>query len=157
MRQTLLKPNLVVSFFFLLAVIVSHEPTLTKTNSVLDAGIPLLCAVLSLTTIVGTLVYKRIQRNHAGDIGYLPISSDDSMPGSEDMDEDMDHANAGLGQVTSGRRISVRDALKSLATFVSLGVSIAWLILRSKEDKDTYLYIAPLVSTIAWVSPSSIH
>lgn len=123
----------------------------------LDAGIPLLCAVLSLTTIVGTLVYKRIQRNHAGDIGYLPISSDDSMPGSEDMDEDMDHANAGLGQVTSGRRISVRDALKSLATFVSLGVSIAWLILRSKEDKDTYLYIVPLVSTIAWVSPSSIH
>ncbi|KAF9379864.1 hypothetical protein CPC16_010561 [Podila verticillata] len=117
---------------------------------VLDAGIPLLCAVLSLTTIVGTLVYKRIQRNHAGDTSYLPISGDDSMPGSEDIDDDMDHANAALGQVSSGRRISVRDALKSLATFVSLGVSIGWLILRSKEDRDTYLYIAPLVSTIAW-------
>ncbi|KAI9235563.1 MAG: hypothetical protein BYD32DRAFT_420917 [Podila humilis] len=119
-------------------------------QSVLDAGIPLLCAVLSLTTIVGTLVYKRIQRNHAGDTSYLPISGDDSMPGSEDIDDDMDHANAALGQVSSGRRISVRDALKSLATFVSLGVSIGWLILRSKEDRDTYLYIAPLVSTIAW-------
>lgn len=114
----------------------------------------MLCAVLSLTMIVGTAVYKRIQRNHAGDqSGYLPISGQDDMPGSEDMDDqDMDHANNELGQVSSGRRISVRDALKSLATFVSLGVSIAWLILRSEEDKDTYLYLAPLVSTIAWVS-----
>ncbi|KAG0301522.1 hypothetical protein BGZ98_008272, partial [Dissophora globulifera] len=115
-------------------------------------------------TIIGTAVYKQVHRNHTGDhSGYLPISAqDDGVAGSgADMDDqdnlDQDDAllnSTGspvqLGQVSSGRRISVRDAIKVLATLLSLGVSIAWLVCRSHERKDTYLFIAPLVSTCVW-------
>ncbi|KAF9419736.1 hypothetical protein BGZ94_009323 [Podila epigama] len=128
-------------------------------ESVLNAGIPMVCAVLSLTTILATVVYKRVRRNHSGDhSGYLPISGqEDNYPSHANVDDQDTNDNAPnsnsdvhLGQVSSGRRITVRDALKTLFTFVSLGVSITWLILRSGEDKHTYLYISPLVATIAW-------
>ncbi|KAI1316226.1 hypothetical protein EDD11_010273 [Mortierella claussenii] len=132
-------------------------------QSVLDAAIPLLCATISLVVIVGTAVYKRVHKNHAGDqTGYLPISTqDDTIAGSEtDLDDqDLDQEDAllntpestvHLGQVSSGRHISGRDASKMIATLVSLAVSIIWMVCRSNEDKDTYLYIAPLVSTCVW-------
>jgi hypothetical protein len=96
----------------------------------------------------------------------LPISTqEDNLNGSEtDIDDqenlDQDDAllnpsdsNMNLGQVPSGRHITLRDALKVLAALISLGTSITWLIVRSHEDKSTYLYLAPLVSTIAWVGP----
>ncbi|KAI8360085.1 hypothetical protein B0O80DRAFT_194371 [Mortierella sp. GBAus27b] len=55
-----------------------------------------------------------------------------------------------LGQVSSGRYISARDALKALAALGSLAVSVMWTVSRSQEDKDTYLYLAPLISTSVW-------
>ncbi|GJJ76107.1 hypothetical protein EMPS_08466 [Entomortierella parvispora] len=124
-------------------------------QTVLDAGIPLLCAVLSLITILGTVVYKKVHRNHSGDhSGYLPISGqEDTLAGSEADIEDQDDTQlngSDLGQVSSGRRVSVRDAVKTLAAFISLGVSIAWLVVRSNSDKHSYLYLAPLISTLAW-------
>lgn len=134
-------------------------------HSVLDAGIPIVFATLSLVTILGTVIFKRFRKNHTGDqSGYLPISTqEDNLNGSEtDIDDqeilDQDDAplnptesNMHLGQVPSGRHITLRDALKTLAALISLGISITWLIVRSNEDKNTYLYLAPLVSTIAWV------
>lgn len=102
----------------------------------------------------------------------MPISAqEDNLNGSEtDIDDqeilDQEDAplnptesNMHLGQVPSGRHITFRDALKTLAAFISLGISITWLISRSNEDKSTYLYLAPLVSTIAWVRAfsSSYH
>ncbi|KAG0215811.1 hypothetical protein BGX28_008121 [Mortierella sp. GBA30] len=128
-------------------------------QSVLDAGIPLVFAILSLITILGTATYRYVRRNHNGDhSGYLPISAQDDVAGSEtDIDdqeivEEQDYItdSSHLGQVPSGRRISIRDALKTLATVVSLGATITWLVQRSGEDKDTYLFVAPLVSTIVW-------
>ncbi|KAF9984323.1 hypothetical protein BGZ75_004117 [Mortierella antarctica] len=133
-------------------------------QSVLDAGVLLVFAILSVLTIVGTAVYKRVRRNHNGDqSGYSPISQEDALAESEagiddqeNMDQDRDDylnnqdSALQLGQVSSGRRISIRDALKTLASLVSLGITITWFVQRSGEDKDTYLYVAPLVSTIAW-------
>lgn len=133
------------------------SPCFLLIRSVLDAGIPLLCAVISLITILGTVVYKKVHRNHSGDhSGYLPISGqEDTLAGSETDIEDQEDAQlngSDLGQVSTGRRVSVRDAVKALAAFISLGVSIAWLVVRSNADKQSYLYLAPLVSTLAWVS-----
>ncbi|KAG0252846.1 hypothetical protein BG011_006711 [Mortierella polycephala] len=140
-------------------------------QSVLDAGIPILCAVISLVTIIGTVIYKQTLKNHAGDqSAYLPISTqDDTLAGSEtDMDDQdiMDQEDEALlnnsdsavhlGQVPSGRRISGRDVLKALGALASLAVSIIWLVQRSGEEKDTYLYLAPLVSTIAWAYISTL-
>lgn len=105
-------------------------------------------------------MYKKVRRNHSGDhSGYLPISGqDDTLAGSETDLEDQEDSNndapldgSDLGQVSSGRRVSIRDAIKALAAFVSLAVSVAWWVVRSNEDKHTYLYLAPLVSTVAWV------
>ncbi|KAF9352624.1 hypothetical protein BGX34_012063 [Mortierella sp. NVP85] len=126
-------------------------------ESVLDAGIPLLCAIISLLAFIGTAIYKHIRKNHNGDqTGYLPISAqDDSLVGPEadvDGQENLSSPESAmhLGQVSSGRYISVRDALKALATLASLAVSIVWVVSRSHEDKDTYLYLAPLISTCVW-------
>ncbi|KAI8601841.1 hypothetical protein EDD21DRAFT_373502 [Dissophora ornata] len=132
-------------------------------QSVLDAGIPLLCAILSLATIVGTAVYKLLHKNHIGNhSGYRHISAqDDATAGSEtDIDgqglgqhdalQDPSDSTIHLGQVSSGRRISVRDAIKTLATLGALAISIAWMAFRSHEDRDTYLFLAPLVSTCVW-------
>ncbi|KAF9912909.1 hypothetical protein EC991_007521 [Linnemannia zychae] len=139
-------------------------------QSVLDAGIPIVFATLSFVTIIGTIIFKRLRKNPTGDqSGYLPISTqEDNLNGSEtDIDEqenlDQDDAllnpsdsNMHLGQVPSGRRITLRDALKTLAALVSLGISITWLIARSNEDKSTYLYLAPLISTVAWTYISAL-
>ncbi|KAG0369465.1 hypothetical protein BGZ54_009889 [Gamsiella multidivaricata] len=131
-------------------------------ESVLDAGIPLLFVLCSLVAVIGTAVYKHVHKNHTGDhSGYLPITAqDEALVGSEvDIDEQEDLGQDGslpsesavhLGQVASGRRISVRDAIKTVAALASLATSIVWMVSRSREDKDTYLYIAPLVSTCAW-------
>ncbi|KAF9106720.1 hypothetical protein BGX27_009048 [Mortierella sp. AM989] len=130
-------------------------------ESVLDAGIPFLFAAVSLITIIGSVIYKHVRKNHTGDhSGYLPISAhDDSIAGPEadiDDQENLDQDNplsdpaAHLGQVSSGRRISIRDTIKTLAAFVSLAISITWMVQRSDEDKSTYLYIAPLVLTCVW-------
>ncbi|KAF8943963.1 hypothetical protein BGZ47_004806 [Haplosporangium gracile] len=139
-------------------------------QTVLDAGIPIVFATLSFVTIIGTVILKRLRKNHTGDqSGYLPISTqEDNLNGSEtDIDDqellDQDDAplnpaesNMHLGQVSSGRHITLRDALKTLAALISLGLSITWLIVRSNEDKSTYLYLAPLVSTIAWTYISAL-
>ncbi|KAF9149045.1 hypothetical protein BG015_009183 [Linnemannia schmuckeri] len=139
-------------------------------QTVLDAGIPIVFATLSFVTIIGTVIFKRLRKNHTGDqSGYLPISTqEDNLNGSEtDIDDqellDQDDAplnpaesNMHLGQVPSGRQITFRDALKTLAALISLGISITWLIARSNEDKSTYLYLAPLVSTIAWTYISAL-
>ncbi|KAF9091354.1 hypothetical protein BGX23_005238 [Mortierella sp. AD031] len=130
---------------------------------VLDAGIPIVFATLSLVTIIGTVIFRRLRKNHTGDqSGYLPISTqEENLNGSEtDIDDqeildqdaplDISEPNMHLGQVPSGRHITFRDALKTLAALVSLGISITWLVVRSNEDKSTYLYLAPLASTIAW-------
>ncbi|KAF9920021.1 hypothetical protein FBU30_010239 [Linnemannia zychae] len=132
-------------------------------QSVLDAGIPIVFVILSFITIIGTIIYKSFRKNPAGDqSGYLPISNqEDNLNGSEtDIDDqeilDQDDAplnssdNMHLGQVPSGRHITLRDALKTLATLISLAISIIWLVSRSDEDKGTYLYLVPLISTIAW-------
>ncbi|KAF9914536.1 hypothetical protein BX616_008097 [Lobosporangium transversale] len=133
-------------------------------QSVLDAGIPLLFAISSLVIFIGTAIYKQARRNHSGDhSGYLPISGqDDTIAGPEADLDDQEHLNqinplnstdssVHLGQVASGRHISGRDAVKTLASAVSLAVSVVWLISRSNEDKETYLYIAPLISMLVWV------
>ncbi|KAK3842992.1 MAG: hypothetical protein J3R72DRAFT_442126 [Linnemannia gamsii] len=139
-------------------------------QSVLDAGIPIVYATLSFVIIIGTVIFKRLRKNPTGDqSGYLPISSqEDNINGSEtdiDDQENLDQddvllnpsdSNMHLGQVPSGRHITLRDALKTVAALISLGISIAWLIVRSNEDKSTYLYLAPLVSTIAWTYISAL-
>ncbi|KAF9169455.1 hypothetical protein BGX20_010302 [Mortierella sp. AD010] len=130
-------------------------------ESVLDAGIPLLFAAVSFLAIIGTAIYKHVRKNHSGDqSGYLPIpAQEDSIAGldtdmddQEDLDQDNTLSNSAthLGQVSSGRRISIRDAIKTLGTFVSLAISIVWMVQRSNEEKSSYLYIAPLVSTCVW-------
>lgn len=112
-----------------------------------------------MLAFIGTAIYKHIRKNHNGDqTGYLPISAqDDSLVAPEadvDGQENLGSPESAmhLGQVSSGRYISVRDALKTLATLASLAVSIVWVVSRSHEDKDTYLYLAPLISTCVWVS-----
>ncbi|KAF9437497.1 hypothetical protein BGZ76_000493 [Entomortierella beljakovae] len=130
-------------------------------ESVFDAAIPLLFAIMSLVVVIVSAIYKHFRKNHTGDTSaYLPISSqDDSINGSNvdlddqdnlDQNNDLLDSTANLGQVSSGRSISVRDTIKTLATLVSLGISAVWLFQRSGEDKSTYLFIAPLVSTCVW-------
>ncbi|KAF9584468.1 hypothetical protein BGW38_006357 [Lunasporangiospora selenospora] len=129
-------------------------------EGVLDAALPLAFAVISLITIVSAILYKRLHRNPAGDqSGYVPISAqDNAVNGSEDIEDEQDlvdphsqdNSAIDLGQVSSGRRISMRDIFKTLATLLSLGISIFWLVHRSDEDRNTYLFIAPLVSTLVW-------
>ncbi|KAK5828808.1 hypothetical protein F5H01DRAFT_374251 [Linnemannia elongata] len=139
-------------------------------QTVLDAGIPIVFATLSLVTILGTVIFKRFRKNHSGDqSGYLPISTqEDNLNGSETDIDDQEildqndaplntaESNMHLGQVPSGRHITLRDALKTLAALISFGISMTWLIVRSNEDKSTYLYLAPLVSTIAWTYISAL-
>lgn len=119
-------------------------------------------ATASIVAIIGTAIYKQVRKNHNGDhTGYLPVSAQEDVLAEAETDVD-DQENLGssdstmhLGQVSSGRYISVRDAMKTLATLVSLAVSVVWMVSRSYEDKDTYLYLAPLVSTCVWVSCGS--
>ncbi|KAF8979257.1 hypothetical protein BGZ46_005664 [Entomortierella lignicola] len=129
-------------------------------ESVIDAGVPLLFAISSFLIIVITAIYKHLRKNYSGDqSGYLPISAqedpiaglDADLDDQEILDRDITLSNSiHLGQVSSGRRISIRDTIKTVAAFISLAVSITWMIQRSNEEKSTYLYISPLVSTCVW-------
>ncbi|KAF9942386.1 hypothetical protein BGZ65_001426 [Modicella reniformis] len=137
-------------------------------ESVLDAGIPLLYGMVSALAIIGGIAYKQFRKNHTGDhSGYLPISAqydalaepETDMDDQENQDQDLlgsSGSTVHLGHVASGRHISVRDAIKTLATLVSLAASIVWMISRSHEDKDTYLYLSPLVSTCVWAYISTL-
>ncbi|KAG0268348.1 hypothetical protein DFQ27_006971 [Actinomortierella ambigua] len=124
---------------------------------VLDAGAPLVLVLLSLLILAGSATYHYIRRNNAGHQSqYMPILSHPDMPSAEadlddDLNEDPIYQSDPVLYAASGRRISRRDVLKVIGSFIALGISIAWLVVRWGTDHSTYLFLAPLISLCTWV------
>ncbi|KAG0245229.1 hypothetical protein BGW41_002698 [Actinomortierella wolfii] len=101
--------------------------------------------------------YRRVKRNSATNQSqYMPIHGHPDVPSPEDdidgeHDGDPSYQTDSTLYTSSGRQISRRDLMKVVGSFVALGVSIAWLVVRWNTDHSTYLFIAPLVSVCTWI------